>query len=164
LRHYPDLVILHAAGRQNEVEMRRVYQMLLKPAEQARVVVKGFVNDLYRYSGAADVVVTRAGATHLAEFAVQAKACIIVPNPNLTGGHQLKNAQSLAERGAALVLPENELIPPSERLAAACSQLLTNNHQRHQLADNLAALAHPRAAHELAQLLLKTCRPKNRVK
>lgn len=155
LQRYPDLVVLHAAGRQNEAQLRNLYRTVLQPADQARVVVKGFIRDLYRYSGAADLIVSRAGATNLAEFAVQGKACIIVPHPNLTGGHQLKNAQSLAKRGAVIVVPETELTPPSDCLTVLCAQLLDHQDRRQQLADRLRALAHPDAAHELAQLILR---------
>lgn len=52
----------------------------------------GFTTELHAYSAVADVVISRAGATHMAEMAAQSKACVVVPNPNLTGGHQTKNA------------------------------------------------------------------------
>jgi UDP-N-acetylglucosamine--N-acetylmuramyl-(pentapeptide) pyrophosphoryl-undecaprenol N-acetylglucosamine transferase len=91
LMQFPNLVVVQASGREHEQALQAYYQKTLWPEDQKHVIVKGFIEDLYRYSGAADVIVTRAGATTIAEFAVQGKACIIVPNPRLTGGHQVKN-------------------------------------------------------------------------
>jgi UDP-N-acetylglucosamine--N-acetylmuramyl-(pentapeptide) pyrophosphoryl-undecaprenol N-acetylglucosamine transferase len=118
-------------------------------------VVKGYVSDLYRYSGAADVIITRAGATAIAEFAVQGKACILVPNPILTGGHQLKNAQVLADKGAVVVVPEADLKKNAEKLKSALTDLLADPLKQAELGHQLAAFARPGAAKELAVLLLE---------
>jgi UDP-N-acetylglucosamine--N-acetylmuramyl-(pentapeptide) pyrophosphoryl-undecaprenol N-acetylglucosamine transferase len=98
LKRYPGLYIVHIAGRLSEQEIRQQYKHELPPKEQKRVVVKGFVSNMHLYAGASDIIVTRSGATTMAEFAVMAKACVVVPAPHLTGGHQLKNAQVLADR------------------------------------------------------------------
>jgi len=155
LKKYPDLVIVQLAGQSQERVVRDAYQKVLGPANQDRVVVEGFISGLYRYSGAADVVITRAGATTLAEFAVQHKACVIVPNPFLTGGHQLKNAQILADRHACIDVTEQQLDANPEVLSGAVSRLLDNPKERQELSEELGKLAHAQAAGELAMLLLK---------
>ena len=58
---------------------------------------------------AADVVVTRAGATTLLELAALHKPTIIIPNGRLTAGHQLKNAKVYQEALAAVILKEEDL-------------------------------------------------------
>ena len=93
LREIKDLHVIHVVGRKNLPDMQADYAAHLSAAEQGRVIVSGYVDDVYLYSGAADLIVTRAGATNLAEFAVQGKACIVVPSAFLAGGHQLKNAR-----------------------------------------------------------------------
>ena len=108
---------------------------------------------MFRYSGAADIVITRAGATNLAEFALQGKACIVVPSPFLAGGHQLKNADYLEEQGAAVVIDETELAADPNRLANQVSELLSDRVRREQLGKKFATFAKPHAAAELAQLL-----------
>lgn len=153
LREFDDLYVLHAAGRANETEVKGSYQGL-SAAEQKRLKVLGYIDDVYLYSGAADVVITRAGATNLAEFALQGKACIVIPSPFLAGGHQLKNANYLAEQGAALILEETELAADPNRLAALTSDLLKTPAKRQKLQAGLAKFAKPNATRELARLIL----------
>ena len=90
----------------------------------------------------------------MAEFATQAKACIIVPNPQLTGGHQLKNAQVLERAGAAIVLEENQLSGNPKILADAISLTLQNPDRRTKLGQQLHHFAHPDATKRLAELIL----------
>lgn len=156
LRANSNLYIIHASGRAHEAQTEQLYAQKLREQELSRVLVKGFfVNDLYKHSGAADVIITRAGATNLAEFATQQKCCIIVPNPQLTGGHQSKNAEYLAKQKAALVLPDEKVVANPKVLTAALAQLLTSPKERKLLAENLGGFARPRASRELAQLLLE---------
>jgi UDP-N-acetylglucosamine--N-acetylmuramyl-(pentapeptide) pyrophosphoryl-undecaprenol N-acetylglucosamine transferase len=155
LKQFPDLAVVHVAGQLQEQLVRDMYEKLVDDADRDRVLVKGFLSGLYMYSGAANVVVTRAGATTLAEFAVQQKACVIVPNPFLTGGHQLLNAKVLADRHAAVCVSEDELNNDPKPLEAAISSILGNDGEQRELGEQLAKLAHPGAAKELAMVLLK---------
>src|SRR5262249_50128269 len=131
------------------------YKQELSPKDQSRVVVKGFVNNLYQYSGAADVMVARAGGTSLAEFAAQAKACVVVPAPHLAGGHQLKNAQVLADRKAIKLVSEAVLQEDHHALMPALTDLLDHPDKAAALGKRLSSLARPNAAHLLAVLLLE---------
>jgi UDP-N-acetylglucosamine--N-acetylmuramyl-(pentapeptide) pyrophosphoryl-undecaprenol N-acetylglucosamine transferase len=160
LKQFPDLEVVHVAGQLQEQPVREMYEKVVNAADRKRVAVKGFISGLYRYSGAADVIVTRAGATTLAEFAVQHKACVIVPNPFLTGGHQLKNAQVLADRHAAICVPEQQSDIDPKSLGAAVTGLLADKNERDELGKQLGTLAHPGAAKELAMVLLKEARQK----
>jgi UDP-N-acetylglucosamine--N-acetylmuramyl-(pentapeptide) pyrophosphoryl-undecaprenol N-acetylglucosamine transferase len=120
------------------------------------------VTDQYRYSGAADVVIGRAGATTLAEFALQQLPCIIVPAPHLVGAHQVKNTQALVRAGAIVQMTEGQIEQP-ERLGRTIGELLTNDTRRIGLARNLTAYAHPHAAAELATLVLEIAGGKTHV-
>lgn len=155
LERYPRLWVVHVAGRQLEAALRQRYKQELSGTDQRRVVVKGFVNNLYQYSGVADVVLTRAGGTSMAEFAAQAKAAIVVPNPLLTGGHQLKNAQVLADRKAIRMVSESLLKDDYRALMSPLTDLLDNPDKAKALGDKLAGLAQPNAAHLLAVVLLE---------
>ena len=156
IREFPDLHVVQAAGRNHEDAVLAEYQKELSPAEQGRLQVFGYIEDVYRYSGAADVIITRAGATNLAEFALQGKACIVVPSAVLVGGHQLKNAQYLADQHAAIVIDEDELQADPNRLARLVSDLLRDPARQKELAERLAAFAKPDATQELAKLILET--------
>ncbi|HVX47991.1 MAG TPA: UDP-N-acetylglucosamine--N-acetylmuramyl-(pentapeptide) pyrophosphoryl-undecaprenol N-acetylglucosamine transferase [Candidatus Saccharimonadales bacterium] len=154
LGEFPKLYVIHVAGENNLAEMTTLYDERLSEAEQGRVRLIGYTDAVYRYSGAADIVVCRAGATNLAEFAVQGKACVVVPSGVLTGGHQLRNAEYLARRNAAVVMDDRELSADANRLAKRLSSLLSDPERRRQLGDNLAKFAKPDAAEEIADLIL----------
>lgn len=155
LERYPDVGLVHIAGRDHEVTLRQRYKRELSPADQKRLIVKGYITNLYQYSAVADVVVTRAGATAIAELAAQAKPCVVVPNPLLTGGHQLKNAKALQERKAIRVVNEETLADDHRALMPPLVDLLDHPARAKQLGLKLATLAHPDAAKHLAMILLE---------
>lgn len=145
------LMIVHIAGRAFEAEARQGYEAALPKELASKVIIKSFVTDLYRYSGAADVIVARGGATTMAEFALQGKACLIVPHPGLVWA--LRDSQILAKAGAIAFLTEDQL-EQEQRLAAVLTDLLTHESARHALSRTLATYARPDAAKQLAMLLL----------
>ena len=155
LAEFSDLYVVHGVGRANESEMTARYDAELSPVARQRLEVKGYINDLYRYSGAANLVVTRAGATNLAEFSLQGKACIVVPSPFLTGGHQLKNAQYLAKAEAAMVVDEGVIQADANFLARAISELLKDPARAAKMGQRFQAMSYRDSARILATLLLK---------
>lgn len=155
LQRYPDLVIVHAAGRSLEATVRQQYAQTIGKQAKTRVIVKGFITNLYAYSGAADVIVARAGATSNAEFAAQAKACVIVPNPFLTGGHQLKNAQVLADRKAARMVSEERVKEDPRALMPPLVDLFDHPHKAEALGKRFNELVEPDSAKRLAVVLLE---------
>ncbi len=154
LQHHPKLHVVHIAGRALEQSLASAYDTEVTPEVRQRIEVIGFTTDFYRYSGAADVIIARAGATNLAEFAVQGKACIIVPAGQLVGGHQTKNAQIYAEQGAIMYFTQDQ-VEQERRLGTAVSNLLADDKARAELGDKLHAFAQGNAAETLATLLLE---------
>lgn len=153
LNTFPDLTLVHTAGQKLFAATDHVYAQL--PTKlRSRVVVLPFAKNLYQYSGAADVVVARAGASNMAELAVQGVPTIVVPSPFLAGGHQLRNAESLESQQAVTVVEERELRRDAGVLLDVLRDLLQNDARRRELGAHLHALANPRAAHDLAVLLL----------
>lgn len=154
LRDYPDLHIFHLSGHALFEDTKRLYQESLEDATYYdRVHVLDFYSDLYELSGAADVVVTRAGATAIAEFATQAKACVIMPNPVLTGGQQVHNARVLELAEAALLVGEGDEV----QLEHAVRVLLESPKDREAYAQRLHnTMATNDPAGKVAQLLLAT--------
>jgi UDP-N-acetylglucosamine--N-acetylmuramyl-(pentapeptide) pyrophosphoryl-undecaprenol N-acetylglucosamine transferase len=155
LNDFPALRVIHVVGRANKEEMRKRYIDDLPQEQENRVRIMGFIPDVYRYSGAADIVITRAGATNLAEFALQGKACIVIPSAFLASGHQLKNAEYLAEQGAALVLDEDDLADDPNRLAKQVAELMHNPQRITGLERRLAKFAQPDAAQKITALILE---------
>jgi len=156
LERYKDLTIVQVAGRAHESALRQQYQKELPKEVRSRVVVKGFITNLHVYAGAADVIVTRAGATSIAEFAALKKACVVVPNPLLTGGHQLKNAQVLADRRAVRLVGEDKIARDDHALMPALVDLLDHPQKAVALGEKLGELAEPDSAKRLAMVLLET--------
>lgn len=162
LRRYPDLAIVHLAGRAHEDSLRRAYKQHIGSNDTARVIVKGFVNNLHEYSAAADVVITRAGGTSMAEFAAQAKACVVIPNPFLTGGHQLKNAKVLADRKAIKLVSEDKLAQDRSALMPPLVDLFDNPGATHELGKRLGSIEQTDAAYSVAMLLLEQAKSHKR--
>lgn len=151
LKKFPRLLIVHIAGRALEEATLKAYQGALPVKDRNRVVVVGFTKELYKYSAIADIVVARGGATNLAEFALQAKACIIIPSPQLVWN--VKNTKVLADNGALVSLSQQQA-GQELRVANALIDLLQDTPRRLQLGTTLHKFAHPHAAKELAMVLL----------
>ena len=105
--------------------------------------------------GAADVVVSRAGATTIAELAHLRKAVILVPFERLPGSHQLKNATRLKESGAAVVVNDADMMKHPSHLLDEIRHLVRSPKERERLAVNLAREARADAAHHLATIILE---------
>jgi UDP-N-acetylglucosamine--N-acetylmuramyl-(pentapeptide) pyrophosphoryl-undecaprenol N-acetylglucosamine transferase len=148
LETYQDLYVIHqvGVGKGNEYE----------GFSHERLKVLELLKPMHEYSGAADLIVTRAGANTLAEFGIQGKACIVVPNPMLTGGHQIKNGQYLSQNHAALVLDEKQINQNAELLLDAIVSLLNDESARQSLANKLNSLTITDAATRLAEILLNS--------
>lgn len=153
LKRYPSLALVHTTGGTHEATVNLAYTAVLDQEARKRVLVIGYTTKLQEYSAAADVVVARGGATSFAELATQAKAAIIVPNPLLTGGHQLKNAKAYAEKHAVVVVDEGQLVRNHELLQTALYRLLDDSSKRQALAKHIHTFARPHAAEELATII-----------
>lgn len=137
----PTLQIIHQVGNGNET--------IYGDYSNDRLKVYGLLANFQQYSGSADVIVTRAGANTIAEFGIQAKACIVVPNGLLTGGHQLKNADYLVQNKAAIIVEEGV----DGALLSAVEALLADDSEQKRLGDSLHSLTKPHAAQALADIL-----------
>lgn len=113
-----------------------------------------FTTEISRYFAAADVVVSRSGASTISELASMKKSVILVPNQKLPGFHQVKNAENYAESGAALLVRDSERGVDEQELLKAINQLLDDDELRAKLAKNLGNFAKNDAALELAKIVL----------
>ncbi len=75
---------------------------------QSLVKMQEYIYNMPTLMAAADLIISRAGASTLSEIAAAGTPCIIVPSPNVTNNHQEKNARLLERSGAAVVLRESE--------------------------------------------------------
>lgn len=146
LNSFPKLFVLHQTGTETSV-----YKGLSAGLSE-RVREVAFTDELAAYTGAADLVITRAGATTFAELAVQGRACIFVPNPQLTGGQQTRNADYLEHHRAGVVVLEEQAAVPV-KFEQAIADVLRSDQQRQELSDNIAKLAKPDADQALTAII-----------
>ncbi|MCK4502136.1 MAG: undecaprenyldiphospho-muramoylpentapeptide beta-N-acetylglucosaminyltransferase [Desulfuromonadales bacterium] len=113
----PKPEIIHQTGDADFEQVQRAY----KDAGFNPQQVVPFIEDMASAYREASLVVCRAGATTLAELTGCGRAAILIPFPFAAADHQTANAKVLAEKGAAILLPQGELTP--ERLGALVKQL-----------------------------------------
>lgn len=139
--------------RQHETIKKRLSQ---NGEYQTMFKLFAFADDLYKVLAVSDLVVSRAGATSIAELAMLSKAVILVPNPYLVGGHQTKNAMSLLRDEAADVITEQQLHDHPESLNQHIYKLLNNSSDSDKLANNLHKLAVKDASKRIAGVIQET--------
>ncbi len=132
----------------------------LPAALQSRLeIAKIFTNhDLARILKASDVVISRAGATTLAELAALGSAAVLVPLPTLgSRGDQLDNAQFLEKMGAAAVIAQENLT--AEILWKTVAALLKNQEENENLRRHIKKFAAPDAAAKIVKIVEKAGAP-----
>lgn len=109
-----------------------------------------FIADMDVAYRAADLIVSRAGASTISELQLLGKAAILVPSPNVAEDHQTKNALALAERGAAVMIPDGEV---SAKLADTVTSLIKNRERRADISANVLKMALPQADERIADII-----------
>ncbi len=111
LLSYPNLYIVHVTGPK---ELDSVKEALaLTPEQETRWKLFGYQNRMGACMAATDAIVSRAGATSLAEISARAIPALLIPFPRATADHQTMNARSLVDAGCALMMPDDQLESPA---------------------------------------------------
>jgi len=111
-----------------------------------------FISRMDLAYAAADVVVSRAGASSVSELSNLGIASILVPSPNVAEDHQTKNAMALVKKNAAVLVKD---VDAKRELVDTCVSLLFDNIRQELLRDNISKMAHPDAANVIALEVLK---------
>lgn len=119
----------------------------LKGQDIPNLKVTDFITDMGAAYKAADLVISRAGASSISEFCLIGKPVILVPSPNVAEDHQTKNALALANKGAALYVKDAEA--PATLLPLAI-QTVQDGQKLKSLSDNVLTLALPDSANIIA--------------
>lgn len=139
--------IIHQAGSHSIDEALKYARPRYFPVER----LGDELADVYERS---DIVISRAGATTLAELAHFRKPAILIPWPGAANDHQVANAAYFSHKGAARVIEQDHLTPAT--LVEAVESLLKHPNDRMHLGEAIGRLAKPDAAGELARLVIKT--------
>jgi len=116
------------------------------------VTVLPFIEDMASAYKAADLVVCRAGALTISELSLVVKAAILVPSPNVAEDHQTQNALALVNKGAALMVKDQE---GKEKLVKTMLGLVEDEGKCAELRDNLKHFGRPNAAEEIAKIAIE---------
>ena len=112
------------------------------------LIVTDFVTNMADALSAASLVVSRAGAGSISEFALLGKAVILVPSPNVSEDHQTKNAMALVDKGAAIYVADANA---KEELVAKAIDTVRNDTLLASLEENIEKMGKPNAAEEIAE-------------
>jgi UDP-N-acetylglucosamine--N-acetylmuramyl-(pentapeptide) pyrophosphoryl-undecaprenol N-acetylglucosamine transferase len=140
--------ITHQTGERDVELVRRAYREQGLPAR-----VEPFLFDMDREMTNADVLVCRAGATTIAEVAAIGRAAILIPLPTAADNHQLRNAEVLADAGAAELIEQKDLT--GTRLAERLLALARDSARRGALAQAVRTFARPDAAKRIVDKALE---------
>ncbi|MBN2237823.1 MAG: undecaprenyldiphospho-muramoylpentapeptide beta-N-acetylglucosaminyltransferase [Bacteroidales bacterium] len=127
-------------------------KLLIKNSNYSQIKAQQFIAEMDLAYAVADLVISRAGAIAISELSATAKACIFVPLPSAAEDHQTMNAKSLADKNAAILLPDLEA---KEKLFETCQELLNNSNQLNLLRTNIKQFAKTNSDHIIAQEVLK---------
>jgi len=149
LNHLTDLKdkiqFLHQTGDKDFEDMREAYRKA-----GVKGTVAPFIYQMAEAYAAADVVVSRAGATTLAEITALGKPAILIPYPYAAGRHQEFNALKLREMGAAYMITENEL--KAGTLAAGIREIYANEALRDEMKKASTGLGRPDACSKIVDI------------
>ena len=120
-----------------------------------RITHSDFIKRMDLAYAAADVVISRSGASSISELCAAHKAAIFVPSPNVTEDHQTHNAMALVNKEAGMIVKDSEAV---EKLMATACELIENPEKIALIEKNVAALAKSDAAMTIAEHIYKTIR------
>lgn len=118
------------------------------------VIHSDFIQRMDLAYAAADIVISRSGASSVSELCAAHKAVIFVPSPNVAEDHQTHNAMALVNKYAAMIVKDSDAL---EKLMATACRLLDEPERIALLEKNIAALARTNAAADIVKEIYKVC-------
>ena len=140
-----DIQFVWQTGKLYFEEMKQRVAAAGKPEN---LTITDFVSNMADALSAADLVVSRAGAGSISEFALLGKAVILVPSPNVSEDHQTKNAMALVEKDAAIYVADANA---KEELVAKAIETVRDESKIASLEENIEKMGRPNAAEEIAE-------------
>ena len=123
-----------------------------KKYNKHNVQVVAFIERMDLVYAAADVVISRAGASSVSELCIVGKPVIFIPSPNVAEDHQTKNAQAIVDKKGAILLKESQL---DEDFILVFESLIKDHGKQEQLSQNIKLLAKPNATVQIADEIVK---------
>ena len=130
----------------------QIMEQIEKEGKPDNLIVTDFISDMGVAYKAADLVISRAGASSISEFCLIGKPVILVPSPNVAEDHQTKNAMALVNVDAALYVKDSEA---SAQLLALAVDTVNDEAKLTSLKENILKLALPDSAEIIAKEVIK---------
>jgi UDP-N-acetylglucosamine--N-acetylmuramyl-(pentapeptide) pyrophosphoryl-undecaprenol N-acetylglucosamine transferase len=123
-----------------------------KKYNSENVQVMAFIERMDLVYAAADIVVSRAGASSVSELCIVGKPVIFIPSPNVAEDHQTKNAQAVVDKKGAILLKEAEL---DLQFSIVFEALIKDKEKQNQLSEYIKQLALPKATKQIVDEIIK---------
>ena len=120
--------------------------------EKENVQVVAFIDRMDLVYAAADVVISRSGASSVSELCIVGKPTIFIPSPNVAEDHQTKNAKAISDKNGAILIKESELETQFETIF---SDLISNESKKSELSQNIKKIAKPNATKDIVEEIIK---------
>ncbi len=120
-------------------------------ASATNVKPMAFITQMNYAYAAADLIISRAGAIAISELCLRGKPSILVPSPNVAEDHQTHNAMALVASDAAIMVRDSEA---ARDLVSTAINTISDTARLTSLSTNIAKLAHPNAARQIAELII----------
>ena len=148
---FSSIRVIHQTGRDDEQMVKEAYEELGIDHQ-----VSAFFTDMAELYGQADLIVSRAGATTLAEIGVVGRPAILIPYPYAADNHQEKNGAWYVESGAALMFVQSDLTP--QRLAEELLRTINDQNRLDAMSEAMKKLGISNAAERIVALCQELAR------
>lgn len=155
----PTYTVIHQTGKSHaETIAGMAKELLTDPSSAAHYIMRPYLSaeEMHQALSIANVVISRAGSTAIAEIALHGKPAILIPIPETIAHDQLTNAYAYAETGAAQVLEESNM--REHILATMLDEILNNATTYITMSDAARGFAHADAAEKIARALVAIAR------
>ena len=131
---------------------QHIAEELAKHSKIANLYVSDFISNMDVAYAAADLVISRAGASSISELCMLGKPCILVPSPNVAEDHQTKNALALVHRDAALMVKDADA---PHQLIKLAMEVVRDTQQLTSLSSHIKEMALPDSANIIAKEVIR---------
>ncbi len=147
-----DIIFIHGYGQNGRTMPEKLKAAGVDIETNKNLHISEYIYDMAKYMAAADLVISRAGASSLAEIQVLGKASYLIPYPYASENHQYYNAMTLVNRAAAMVCEQKELT--SDKLCEVISELKENKEKFIAMGDNARSMAVCNAKKQICDIVL----------
>lgn len=147
-----NIQIIWQCGKLYSDEYKKYNSEQLATQNSQLVTVLAFIDRMDLVYAAADVVISRSGASSVSELCIVGKPTIFIPSPNVAEDHQTKNAKAISDKNGAILIKESELETQFEMVF---TDLISNESKQLELSQNIKKLAKPNATKDIVEEIMK---------